>query len=144
MYRYFVQKVLQNNNKQRTIPVRMVDEHKRLGIILDPKLSFSAHIKAAISNARKGIGLLKHLSKFLPIHTLSELFKLYVRPHFDYGDGIHHIPTKAHELSGNIILPSLMNLEGNITSKITDRIWLGIIKLQTLGWTSYLILQNDK
>ena len=48
------------------IPVRKVDEHKYLGIILDSKLSFSAHIKAAISKARKGIGLLKNLSKFLP------------------------------------------------------------------------------
>ena len=60
------------------IPIRKVDEHKHLGIILDPKLSFSAHIKAAISKARKGIGLLTHLSKFLPRHTLSELFKLHV------------------------------------------------------------------
>ena len=60
------------------ILVKKVDEHKHLGIIFDPKLSFSAHIKAAISKARKGVGLLKHLSKFLPRHTLSELFRLYV------------------------------------------------------------------
>ena len=51
------------------IPVRQVDEHKHLGIILDPKLSFSVHVKATISNARKCISLLKHLSKFLPRHT---------------------------------------------------------------------------
>ena len=53
------------------IPVKKVNEHKHLGIILDSKLSFSAHIKAAISKARKGIGLLKYLSKYLPRHTLS-------------------------------------------------------------------------
>ena len=77
------------------IPVKKVNEHKHLGIILDSKLSFSAHIKAAISNARKGIGLLKYLSKYLPRHTLSELYKLYVRPHLDYGDVIYHIPPKV-------------------------------------------------
>ena len=88
--------------------MRKFNEHKHLGIIQDEKLSFSAHIKAAISKARKGIGLLKRLSKFLPRHTLNELFKLYVRPHVEYGDVIYHIPAKACELSGNVILSSLM------------------------------------
>ena len=70
--------------------LQKVTEHKHLGIILDPKLSFSAHIKSAISKTRRGIGLLKYLSKYLPRHTLNELYKLYVRPHLDYGDVIYH------------------------------------------------------
>ena len=61
------------------IPVKKVDIQKHLGVILDTKLSFSAHIKAAISKTRKGIGLQKYLSKYLPRHTLNELYKLYVR-----------------------------------------------------------------
>ena len=60
------------------IPVEKVNEHKHLGITLDPKLSFSAHIKTAISKSRKGIGLLKYLSKYLPRSTLNELYKLHV------------------------------------------------------------------
>ena len=36
-------------------PVMKVDEQKHLGIILDSNLSFSAHIKSAISKSRKGI-----------------------------------------------------------------------------------------
>ena len=91
------------------IPVKIVNEHKHLGIILDSKLSFSAHIKSAISKTRKGIGLLKYLSKYLPRHTLNELYKLYVRPHLDYGNVIYHIPAKACEFSQNIILPNLMD-----------------------------------
>ena len=90
------------------IPVMKVDEHKHLGIILDSKLSFSAHIKSAISKTRKGIGFVKYLSKYLPRHTLNELYKLYVRPHLDYGDVIYHVPAKVCEFSGSIILPSLM------------------------------------
>ena len=85
-----------------------VDEHKHLGIILDSKLSFSAHLKSAISKTRKGIGLLNHLSKNLPRHTLNVPYKLYVRPHLDYGDVIYHIPAKVCKFSGSIILPSLM------------------------------------
>ena len=60
------------------IPVEKVNDHKHLGILLDPKLSFSAHIKTAISKSRKGIGLLKCLSKYLPRSTLNELYKLHV------------------------------------------------------------------
>ena len=90
------------------IPVKKVNEHKHLGIILDSKLSFSAHMKAAISKTRKGIGLLKYLSKYLPRHTLNELYKLHVRPHLDYGDVIYHIPAKVCEFSQNTILPNLM------------------------------------
>ena len=58
------------------IPVMKVDEHKHLGIILDSKLSFSAHIKAAISKIRKGVGLLKYLSfHYYPIASIDWLSK---------------------------------------------------------------------
>ena len=90
------------------IPVEKVDEHKHLGVILDRKLSFSAHINAAICKARKGISLLKHLSRCLPIYTLNELYKLHVRPFLDYGVVIYHIPFKVCEFSHNIIIPRLM------------------------------------
>ena len=73
------------------IPVKQVNEHKHHGIVLDSKLSFSAHIKSAIFKTRKGIGLLKYLSKYLPRHTLNELCKLYVRSHLDYGDTISRL-----------------------------------------------------
>ena len=89
-------------------PVEKVSKHKHLGIIRDSKLSFSAHSKSTISKTRKGIGLLKYLSSHLPRHTLNELYKLYVRPHLDYGDVIYHIPAKICNFSQNIILPNLM------------------------------------
>ena len=126
------------------IPVTKVDGHKHLGIILDKKLSFSAHIKSAISKTRTGIGLLKYLSKYLPRHTLNELYKLYVRPHLDYGDVIYHIPAKVCEFSQNIFLPNLMEkLEsvqysaalavtgtwrGTSREKTVRRAWMGVIK----------------
>ena len=90
------------------IPVKQVSEHKHLGIILDSKLSFSSHIKAAISKTRKSIGLLKYLCKYLPRHTLDEIYKLYVRPHPDYGDVIYHIPAKVCEFSQNVIISNLV------------------------------------
>ena len=38
--------------------------------------------------ARQGIGMLRFLSKYLPRHTLNEMY-IYVRPHLDYGDVTH-------------------------------------------------------
>ena len=90
------------------MPVKRVGEHKHLGIILDSKLSFSSHIKSAISKTRRGIGLLKYLSQYLSRHTLSNLYKLYVRPHLDYGDVICHIPSKVCE--GKLSLSSIQLL----------------------------------
>ena len=46
-----------------------VDEHKHLRIILNSKLPFSAHIRAAITKSKKGIGILKFLSKYVIYHV---------------------------------------------------------------------------
>ena len=89
-------------------PVKKIDEHKHLGIILDSRLTFPAHIKVVVFKTRKCIGMLKYLSSYLPRHTLNELYKLYVRPHLDYGDVIYHIPGKMCDFSQNITLSSLM------------------------------------
>ena len=86
-----------------------VNEHKHLGIILDTRRSFSAHVKSIISKTRKGIGMLKHLSNNLRRKTLDQLYKLYVRPHLDYRDIIYHIPAKICDVSHNITLPKLMD-----------------------------------
>ena len=39
------------------------DENKHLGLILDSKLNFTSHIRRAILKARRGIGMIKYLSK---------------------------------------------------------------------------------
>ena len=122
------------------IPVKKVNEHKHLGIILDSKLSFSAHIKCAISKTRKG--LLKYLSKYLPRHTLSELYKLYLRPHLDYGDVIYHIPDKVCEFSQTISLSNLMEKLESVqysAARAVTGTWKGTSREKLyieLGWES--------
>ena len=46
------------------LPVMQVVEHKHLGLVLDSKLSYSTHIKSAISKKRLGIGMLRLLSNY--------------------------------------------------------------------------------
>ena len=66
------------------VEVKRVLEHKHLGLIFDPKLNFAAHFKEKASNARKGIGLIKHLRSYLPTNSLDQIYKMHVRSPLDY------------------------------------------------------------
>ena len=72
------------------IPVARQDYTKHLGVYLDSRLNFSKHRREAIIKASKGISLLKYLSKYVSRKVLDLCYKLYVRPHLDYGDVIYH------------------------------------------------------
>ena len=65
-------------------------EHKHLGMILDSKLSFKSHVNEAILKAKRGIGLIRHLSQYVSRDVLDQMYKLYIRPHLDYGDIVYH------------------------------------------------------
>ena len=119
-------------------PVMNIDQHKHLGVILDPKLSFSAHIQAAISKSRKAIGMLRFLSKYLSRNTLNELYKLYVRPHLDYGDVIYRIPQKENNFSslGNHLMEKLASVQYAAALAVTGT-WRGTSRerlYNELGW----------
>ena len=47
--------------------VKQVNEQKHLGLFLDSKLSFKRHINDKIAKVKKTIGILRHLSNFLPL-----------------------------------------------------------------------------
>ena len=66
------------------------NEHKHLGLILDSKLDFQSHIREAILKARRGMGMIKCLSKYVCREVLEQIYKLCIRPHLDYGDIIYH------------------------------------------------------
>ena len=85
-----------------------VNEQKRSGIILQPGLSFEKHLNEKIIKAKKNIGLLKHLSKFLPLKTLDQMYKTLVRSHLDYCDVIYHIPSIIHQPPLGMTLNSQM------------------------------------
>ena len=65
-------------------------DHEHLGMILDSKVNFHSHIREAIIKARRGIGIIHFLSKYVSHDVLDQIYKLYVRPHQDYGDIIYH------------------------------------------------------
>jgi len=72
------------------IPVARKDSTKHLGIILDEKLNFRKHILESIEKAKKGLSLMKFLTKFVDRKTLVMTYTMHVRPHLEYGDIIFH------------------------------------------------------
>ena len=64
--------------------VPKVNEQKHLGLILDSKLSFERHVNEKIIKAKKCIGIIKYLSKFLPLKTPDQMYKALVRSQLDY------------------------------------------------------------
>ena len=124
------------------VPVKNVPEQKHLGILLDSKLSFANHIKAIISKSRHGIGVLRFFSKYLPCHTLCEMYKLYIRPHLDYGDVIYHIPHKSLEHGDIVVLTNQMEKLETVqysTALAVTGAWKGASRetlYNELGWES--------
>ena len=67
-----------------------MNEHKHLGVILDSKLNFQSQVREAVIKARRGIGLIKYLSKYVSRDVLDQVYKIYVRLRLDYRDIIYH------------------------------------------------------
>ena len=59
-------------------------------MILDSCLNFNSHVREKVISARRGIGVIGCLSKYVSRDVIDQVNKLYVRPHLDYGDITYH------------------------------------------------------
>ena len=48
--------------------------HKHLGPILDEKLTFAEHIQEAILKAKRSIGIIRFLSRYVPRNVLDQMY----------------------------------------------------------------------
>lgn len=113
------------------VPVLRQSSTKHLGLILDDRLTFKKHIEEKIKTANKGLGLLRYLKKYADRNVLEKIYKMYIRPHLDYGDVIYHGQT--NEISN--LTESVQYRAGLIVSGC----WKGTNKLKLyheLGWES--------
>ena len=90
--------------------------------------------------AKKIIGILKHLSKFLPLKTLNQMYKALVRSHLDYCDIIYHMPQIVHQPPLGVSLHALMESVEKIQYQAGLAItgcWKGSSRIrlyEELGW----------
>jgi len=145
-----VQVIFSNKSSEKAHPliyfngieVKTVKVHNHLGFILDSKLTFGSHINEKISKARKGLGIIKILSRYLSTKDLDLVFKMYVRPHLDFCDVIYHKPCIVNAFDSSTNLNYLMNtlerIQYHAALAITGT-WKGtnLNKIyEELGWES--------
>ena len=85
-----------------------MSSQKLLTLILDGGISFIHQLNEKISNAYKGISLLKQVSHILHRKPSLAKYKAFIRPHLDYAKVIYDQPTMNPFVIGlnrfNIIL----------------------------------------
>ena len=122
--------------------VAQKNEQRHLGLILDSGLSFEKHLNEKIIKAKKNIGIIKHLSKFLPLKTLDQMYKALVRSHLDYCDIIYHQPSLHNQPPLGVSLNSLMEKVERIQYQAALAVtgtWQGSNRsklYEELGWES--------
>jgi len=120
--------------------VNKLDEHEHLGLVLESTLSFSKHITEKTKKAKQRIGILKHISRYLPLHVLDQIYKAVVRPHFDYCDVIYHIPSTFTKFGG-VLHFAMKELEKAqyLAARAITGAWQGSSRsklYEELGWES--------
>ena len=77
------------------LEVGSCETHKHLGLLLGKRLTFDRYVEEMIMRANKSIGLIPTLCKYLPRNSLSTIYKVFIRPHLDYGDVVYDYPGHA-------------------------------------------------
>ena len=77
------------------VPVIRDNIQKHLGLFLDSKLSFFDHINEKIKKATKGVNVIRKMNLLLPRSFLLTIYKLFARPHLDYGDATYDQPNNS-------------------------------------------------
>ena len=143
-----VKRVLPNKLVFNGYDVIMEDETKHIGMILDEKLNFESHLSAKISKARQGLGLMKHLKKWVKYNTLETIYKMYIRPHLDYGDMVYDTGEVVRDTifplnNSSILLKRVESIQYE-AARIVSGAWNKTCRVklyENLGWES---LQNRR
>ena len=116
---------------------------KHLGIVLDSKLNFNAHVDQKNKKCNRMIGLIRRLSINLPRNALPTIYKSFVRPHLGYGDTLYDKPNKENfqnkleKVQYRACLAMTGAIQGTSRIKLYDE--LGLHSLIKRRWCNKLI-----
>ena len=92
--------------------VHTKDTLKILGVVLDSKLTFKAHIKEQLNKACAKASALRRIRKFISKDVLVRLYKAYVLPHLEYCSplllGVGNAETTKIESTNYFILRTIL------------------------------------
>ena len=70
-------------------PIPALDNHTHLGLTFSKDLRFHEHVNKICQKVNRTLSPLYPIAQHLPRPILDQIYKLYVRPHFDYCDIIY-------------------------------------------------------
>ena len=101
------------------VKVETQDTLKILGVVLDSKLTFKAHIKEQLKKACAKASALRRIRKFIPKYVMVRLYKAYVLPHLEYCSplllGIGNAETTKMENTNYYLLRSILGFPKSVS-----------------------------
>ena len=125
-------------------PVKSLQIHKHLGMIIDSNLSYKHHINSILNKVNKTIGLLRKFQLMLPRHSLITIYKTFIRPHLDYSDVKydHAFNESFHQRFESIQYNAAIAITGTIKGTSWKKLFqeLGLETLKSRRWFRKLYL----
>lgn len=69
-------------------PIRQVNKHKLLGLVIDDRLEWHAHVDSICKIMSKNLHLLSRLSQFTDVHSRQLFYYAHVQSHLDYASTV--------------------------------------------------------
>ena len=123
--------------------------YPQLGLILNEKMNWDAHIENIISKANKKIGLIWRLCNHVPRFAVENIYTTYIRPQLNTVPWSTTTAQKKRSLdwsyaSEELILPPLGHIRGQIPLHFSKR-WDGInSRPEEHTYMSHINVQTDK
>ena len=106
------------------------DRHKHLGLTFSRDLRFHEHINEICKKVTQTLSPLYPIAQYLPRPILDQVYKTYIRPHFDYCDIIYDGHITVHDATR---LETLQNRAARLTTGALFRTSTDKLR-QELGW----------
>ena len=111
-------------------PIPIHDNHTHLGVTFSKDLRFHHHVNAICKKVQRTLSPLYPIAQHIPRPILDQIYKTYIRPHFDYCDTVYDGHITIHDATRLDILQNRAGrlVTGTLFRTPTDKLLLD------LGW----------
>ena len=106
------------------------DSHTHLGMTFSKDLRFHHHVNTICNKVHKTLSPLYPIARYIPRPILDQIYKTYIRPHFDYCDSVYDGHITIQDATR---LETLQNRSGRLVTGAMFRTSTDKL-LQDLGW----------
>ena len=111
-------------------PIKVVHNHKHLGVVLSHDLLWHDHIEQILVKAKKRAGLMRHMSQYLTTQVSAKLYCYYIRPTLEYASPVWHGSISSEQAL------ALERVQASVARAILQADWMTpkSVLLERLQW----------